>query len=318
MVSAATNTNNTSAIDALAAQARGTSSSTAASSTTTPASDAKPTDPSRGPAVLITLSLQLSPGPSDDVAQTLADQAKKTTDALATLDQNDKSKAEQDKAEAREKLDLARKKLQTLQIMGGDPESLAQQAKAIGKEIKDAATEYTNALKVEMGGNTAAAPAEAAPADNAAADSATAAATATGATATPPDGSAPSPAAATAGDPAAPAVPAATPQTTVQAYQSAADRAAANARFDPVEENVLASFKGAAQDLKAIMEQASRQLKAKDPTAAHGGSNSEAEMDKAIQELTDTIRIKEGGGDTDISVGSVAPAAAAPTLDIQA
>lgn len=312
MVSIANSASNSSAIDALTAQARSGSSSAAPSSAASPASGANQAPASRGPAVLVTLSLQLGPGPSDDVAQTLADQAQKNTDALATLDQNDKSKAEQNKAEAKEKLEQARKKLQTLQIMGGDPETIAKQAKAIGKEIKDAASEYTAALKAEMGGNPIVGGAQAvvdptAPgtdtdtADAAAADSATATRVA---------GTAPT-------ADAAPADAAATPRTAVQAYQSAADRAAANARFDPVEENVLASFKGAAHDVKAVMEAAARQLKARDPTAAHSGANTEAEMDKAIQDLTDTIRTKERGGDVDISAASDAPAAA-PALDIQA
>jgi hypothetical protein len=339
MVSVANSYNNTPVSDAVTALTRSGSSSAAASSAQGSASSASDAN-SRGPAVLVTLSPQRSPVLSDDVAKTLTDQVQQNTDALATLDQNSKSTAEQRKADAKEKLDQARKKLETLQIIGGDPATIAKQAKAIGEEIKTAASEYSSALKSEIGGNTTAGGASAAagsttpgtnasPADAAAADSATAATAATGTTATLPDGSV------TGGSNTSTAVdsteasaslqavakvadPAATAQTVVQAYQNAADRAAANTHFDPIEENVLASFKGAARDVKAVLENAARELKAKDPIdhGAHAGANTEVEIDKAIQDLSDTIRIKESGGNTDISIGS--DTSAAPALDIQA
>jgi hypothetical protein len=284
----------------------------------------------RDPAVLVSLSAQadlvmrqkaldaLNAMP-DNLANALSDQLQKGTDALNTLDQARKSTASDRKDEAEKKLEQATKKLQLLQMLGGDPKTIASQAKDIGKEIKNAASEYTTALKDEAGGTAAAA-------------AATATTTASGLATTPSEGSgAATPDAAImagASGPAQTAAKVADPesapqQATVQPPQSAADKAAADAanyRLGQHDRDVVANFKAAAKTVNQIMDNAVHQLKAKNPTdsGASGMAQVRAEMDKAVQDLSDTVQIKQEGGDISDPAGSAPIIAPASGVDILA
>jgi hypothetical protein len=290
---------------------------------------AAPAAGARGPAVLVSLSAQadlvtrqkaldaLNALP-DNLASALSDQLQKDSDALNTLDQARKSTASDRKAEAEKKLEQATKKLQLLQILGGDPKALASRAKEIGKEIKDAAKEYTAALKDEAGGSAAAA-------------AATTATTAQGPATTASDGAGaatPDAAIAAASDPAQSSAtvtdPASAPQrATVQPPQSAADKAAADAenyRLGQHERDVVANFKAAAKTVNEIMDKARQQQKAKNSTdpGASGTAQVRGEMDKAVQDLSDTVEIKQDGGDISDPAGSAPIIAPGSGVDILA
>jgi hypothetical protein len=324
-------------IDNAAAALRGGASNADANAPQSKAAPAGGTAPAgRGPAVLVDLSaaadlatrqnaLDALNAMPNDLANALSDQVQKGTDALNTLDQAKKATAADRKKDAEDKLEQATKKLQLLQMLGADPKTMAKQAKDIGKEIKDAASEYTTALKDEAGGSKAAAATPASPADPvAAAETATSAAS--GLAASSPDAtSAATPdATAAAADPAQAATknadPAAAPQAVVQPPLSAADKAAADAikhREGQHERDVVAAFKAAAKTVKQVLDNAAQQLKARNPLdpAAGGGAHDRTEMDKAVQDLADTVQIKQAGGDISDSAG---PAAAPAPLDILA
>jgi hypothetical protein len=126
---------------------------------------------------------------------------------------------------------------------------------------------------------------------------------------------------------AAPAVvetadPEAARQQTVQAYQDAAARAAAQANKDRGEREVLAQFKDAAREAKRLIEEAVRKLKATNPfdPDAREAEQAKAAMKKEIKELSDTIQAQRDGGTADVFVGALAGIAtanvAAPAVDI--
>ena len=227
-------------------------------------------------------------------------------------------------------------------MLGGDPATIAKQAKAIAQEIKAAASEYSSALKSEgADGATAAAataaidstspetdtPAGAIGADAVAAGPATTAAAAVVVTATPPDQSG-SGASAASVNPAAtsapqalakPTDPEAARQKTIKAYQDAANGAAAKASHDRGEQDVLAKFKDAALEVKQIIEDAARKLRAKhrsDPDASAAVQAGVA-VDQAVQELSDAMQAEPSSGGVDISISLGIVAAAVPTLDIR-
>jgi hypothetical protein len=344
VISAANSYNKTPVDDATTALLRSTpdtdttKTDTAAQGTASAAAD-------RGPAVLVSLTTQAADlatrqkaldalnAMPDDLANALSDQLQKGADALNTLDQAAKSTAADRKKDAEQKLERATKQLQLLQMLGADPKTMAQQAKDVGKQLKDAASEYTKALKDEAGGAAPAAAAAGSPADPvAAATTATAtaaglASTAAGAT---PDTTnavaAPSQAqAAVKAATSQTAAQTATPQTAaqpvpVQAPQSAADKAdeaALKYRLGQHERDVVANFKAAAKTVKQVMDNAAHQLKAKNPSdlGASGSAQVSSEMDKAVQTLADTVQIKQDGGDISDSAGSAAgPASAVDIL----
>jgi hypothetical protein len=243
----------------------------------------------------------------DDVAKSLAEDQKRAADLLAVLDQAKKSMISDLKGEALEKLNRARKKLELLRMFGGDPKAVAREAKRIAEEIRAAAREYAAALKAEGGGDVSAAEGEQGTAQ------ATGTSEAAEAGAKPAD--------------AAPAVVEtadleAARQQTVQAYQDAAARAAAQANKDRGEREVLAQFKDAAREVKRLIEDAVRKLKAKNPSDpdAREAEQAKAAMEKEIKELSDTIQAQRDGGTTDIFVGALAGIATAnvvaPAVDI--
>ena len=344
-----------SATDAGTLAGRGTKRA-AAPTSVSPTSVANPSDTGRGPAWSLTLSprsnvslLQASlnalrPSLSDDLANTLTEQLQKTSEALTKLDQARSSLVANSKGAAEQKLDRARKMLQMLRMLGGDPATIAKQAKAIAQEIKAAAREYSAALKSEADGGAPAAAATAAmdstspltdtPAETGAAafgEIPTAvAAEAVVVKATSPersgdrgDGSAAGrdPASQSASSQAAalPADPEAVRQQTVQAYQDAANNAAAKANRDRGEQQVLEKFKDAAREVKQIIEEAVRKLRAKQPADpdAHAAVQAGVSLDHAVRELGDVMQIEPGNGSVDISISLGSVAAAAPTLDIK-
>jgi hypothetical protein len=285
---------------------------------------------SSDPAVRSTLSAQARLASllvlPDDVAKSLAEDQKSAADLLAVLDQAKKSMASDLKAEALEKLNRARKKLELLRMFGGDPKAVAREAKRIAEEIRAAAREYAAALKSEGGG------------DVSAADSAPVGASASATSVPPEQGTVQAAGVADAGEAgakpadaraedAAPAVvetadPEAARQQTVQAYQDSAARAAAQANKDRGEREVLAQFKDAAREVKRLIEDAARKLKAKNPSDpdARDAERAKAAMDKEIKELSDTIQAQRDGSATDAFVGALAGIATAdvalPAVDI--
>jgi hypothetical protein len=262
----------------------------------------------------------------DDVAKSLAEDQKTAADLLAALDQAKKSMANDRKGEALEKLNRARKKLELLRMFGGDPKAVAREAKRIAEEIRAAAGEYAAALKSEGGGNV--------PATDSVAVGASPSAT----PAPPGQGVVHVPGVADAGEAgakpadapakdAAPAIvetadPEAARQQTVQAYQDAAARVAAQANKDRGEREVLAQFEDAAREVKRLIEDAVRKLKAKNPSDpdARDAERAKAAIDEEIKELSDTIQAQRDGSATDVFVGAVAgiatAGAAAPVVDI--
>lgn len=334
----------------------GTSAGRVAKRAAAPTSVANPSDTGRGPAWSVTLSprtnvslLQASlnalrPSLSDDLANALTEQLQKTSEALTTLDQARSSVAADSKGEAEQKLDRARKKLQMLRMLGGDPATIAKQAKAIAQEIKAAAREYSAALKSEGDGGATAAAATATtdstspeteiPAETGAAavggNPTAAAAEAVVVKATSPDRSGDRSDGSAAGlDPTAksassqaaaqPADAEAARQQAIQAYQDAAKGAAAKASRDRGEQQVLEKFKDAAREVKQVIEDAVRKLRAKHPADPDASAAVQAgvSLDHAVQELAGVMQAEPGNASVDISIslGSVAPAV--PTLDIK-
>lgn len=333
MISAANTYAKTPVDDSATALLRSTPDTDTTTTGATAPATASPAD--RGPAVLVSLSSQadlatrqqaldaLNAKP-DDLANALSDQLQKGADALNTLDQAAKSTAADRKKDAEEKLERATKQLQLLQVLGADPKTLAAQAKDVGKQLKDAASEYTKALKDEAGGAAPAAATAGSPADPVAAAT-TATATASGlasaAGAAAPDAAT----TASASNPAQATTNAVNPQTAtqqpvVQAPLSAADKAAAAAqqyKAGQHDRDVVANFKAAAKTVKQIVDNAAQQLKAKHPSdpGASGSAQGSSELDKAVQTLADTVQIKQDGGDISDSAGSAAgPASAVDIL----
>jgi flagellar basal body rod protein FlgC len=111
-------------------------------------------------------------------------------------------------------------------------------------------------------------------------------------------------------------------QQTVQTYQDAAARAAAQANKDRGEREVLAQFKAAAREVRRLIDDAARKLKAENPSDpdAREAEQAKAAMEKEIKELSDTIQAQRDGGTTDVFVGALAGVAAAdaasPAVDI--
>jgi hypothetical protein len=326
------NTNKTSADD-LAALLRG-SSAAAKTTATKDTSAAIPADrTNRGPAVQIDLSalsdlmtraqaLDALKSNSDDTAKILSGQAQAGDEALNTLDQPNKSTAADRKVDAEKKLEAARKKLQLLQILG-DPKTLASEAKQISKDIKDAATEYTKALKDGASSSPAAAGAVpgdpttatiGSPASDARNDTASVAAQGAASTAV----GSPADTAKATGDADKVQAQAAQPQAP---DVSRADQAAINVqkyKDGQHDRDVLASFKQAANEVKQALQLAAQKLKAKnaaDPEVKTITPQTK-EMDKAVEALSETIRIQQSGGD--ISEPSDHSGTTTPSVDFLA
>ena len=285
----------------------------------------------------------LRPSLSDDLANTLTEQLEKTSEALTKLDQARSSLVDNSKGAAEQRLERARKMLQMLRMLGGDPATIAKQAKAIAQEIKAAAREYSAALKAEAdGGVTAAAatgatdstsPQTEAPVETgaaaggeipaaAAAEAVVVKAASSDRSGDRSDGSAAGrdPASQSASSQAAaqPADPEAVRQQTIQAYQDAVNSAAAKASRDRGEQEVLEKFKDAAREAKQIIEEAVRKMRAKQPSDpdARAAVQAGVSLDQAVRELADVMQPEPGNGSVDISI-SVGVAAAVPTLDIK-
>lgn len=304
---------------------------------------------SRGPAVQLSLSaladlvtrqsaLDALGTTSDGASKALSDQLQSNTDALTTLDQARKSTAADRKKDAEEKLQAAQKKLQILQILGGDPAKMAKDAKEIGKDIKDAASQYSTAMKdAAAGSSPAAAASQAVPGQ---ATTAPVAGVPTGDGAATADGSATPATSAATGAPAATAQPGTAPDAAtanaaanpdaagtaapsrppVQSAAEKAAEAAAKYKLGQHDRDVVASFKQAANQVKQVMQDAAQKQKSKNPLdpGVSGTTQVAKEMDKAVQELSDTVQIQQSGGDISDTSGPDLTGPASPTIDILA
>lgn len=207
--------------------------------------------------------------------------------------------------------------------MGGDPKTIARQAKLIAQEIGAGATEYAVAVASE-GGADASAPADpsaAAPAaddsDSSASDAGTTAGStpeaatgqgapavtgaATDATPTGEKSSAASSSKDSKADSDASSTAGATTDTdaarqqTLKAYQDGAAKTAANSERARGERDALEKFRDAARDAKNLIEEAARKLKAKksaDPDAAEA-ERAASGLDHDIQQLSDAIQTQQ-------------------------
>ncbi len=351
MVSGINNYNQPSAGD-VTALLRGSSKDSGASQTNKDPSTPTTNDsPDRGPAVAITISaiadlvtrqkaLDALGAQPDNVANALSDQLQSSANALNTLDQASKNTAADRKKEAEQKLEQAQKKLQLLQILGGDPAKMAKEAKEIGKDIKDAASEYTKAMKdAAAGGNAVAAASQTVSREIGTAD--VAGVSSDGSPAPVGDASLPATKALATGSANPAKAGASADATTAEATgnrdgakatgvaeaqppaQSAADKAAAAAtkyRLGQHDRDVVESFKKAANQVKQVIQDAAQKQKSKnslDPGVT-GTAQVSKEMDKAVQELSDTVRIEQSGGDISDTRGSAFAAPVFPALDILA
>jgi len=326
MISVSNNRNNGLADDAATKLLRGSSANANGEPASANAAADEPgktaASSGQGSAVQVTISadaatrLQALNAQPDNVATALANQLQQNSDALSTMDAARKNTAADRKKEAEHKLEQAIKALQLLQILGGDPASQARQAKNIGKKITDAAGEYNTALKDEAGGSAA----SPSPANDPAAKAANAT-TATSVAATEARPMAGDPVAATAPTDSRPASIGSdiTRQQATDAYQSPADRAMAKAtayKLGQHDRDVLDLFKGAANQVKHVLDDAAQRAKARnaaDPRDRQIGS----ELDKAVGDLAETIEIKQSGGDVSALLGQDSRSAPAP-VDILA
>ncbi|QCK86039.1 hypothetical protein E8L99_09875 [Phreatobacter aquaticus] len=222
-----------------------------------------------------------------------AEGLKTSNDLVGTLKQARSNMVADRKAAAEAKLDQARKKLEMLKLYGGDPRSVARQAKAIAEEIKSAAKEYAGALKSEGGPSATAQPA--APSTAAAEPPAEGADAAT-------QGAAP--AAEAAADSAAkpdkdkvqtPEEAEEARQTLGQGYREKAAEIDAAANKARGEREMVQKFKDAGREARQIIERAVRQLKDKnaaDPDA-NAAEKAKAGMEQEIQDLEDTVAARE-------------------------
>jgi hypothetical protein len=253
----------------------------------------------------------------------LTDEQLEANDAIRTLNQVKKQLVDDRKSAALQKLERAREQLRILRSLGGDPKTIARQAKLIAQEIGAGATEYAAAVASE-GGADASAPADpsaAAPAADDSGSSASDAGTTAGSTpeaatgqgapavtgaatdATPTgekssaassskDSKADSDASSTAG---ATTDTDAARQQTLKAYQDGAAKTAANSEQARGERDALEKFRDAARDAKNLIEEAARKLKAKksaDPDAAEA-ERAASGLDHDIQQLSDAIQTQQ-------------------------
>lgn len=267
----------------------------------------------------------------------LTDEQREANDAIRTLNQVKKQLVDDRKSAALQKLERAREQLRILRSLGGDPKTIARQAKLIAQEIGAAATEYAAAVASE-GGADASAPADpsaAAPAaddsDSSASDAGTTAGStpeaatapavtgaATDATPTGEKSSAASSSKDSKADSDASSTAGATTDTdaarqqTLKAYQDGAAKTAANSEQARGERDALEKFRDAARDAKNLIEEAARKLKAKksaDPDAAEA-ERAASGLDHDIQQLSDAIQTQQ------IETAGVATGAA--TIDASA
>jgi hypothetical protein len=267
----------------------------------------------------------------------LTDEQREANDAIRTLNQVKKQLVDDRKSAALQKLERAREQLRILRSLGGDPKTIARQAKLIAQEIGAGATEYAAAVASE-GGADASAPADpsaAAPAADDSVSSASDAGTtagstpeaatapavtgaATDATPTGEKSSAASSSKNSKADSDASSTAGATTDTdaarqqTLKAYQDGAAKTAANSEQARGERDALEKFRDAARDAKNLIEEAARKLKAKksaDPDAAEAEPAASG-LDHDIQQLSDAIQTQQ------IETAGVATGAA--TIDASA
>ncbi len=252
------------------------------------------------------------------------------------------------KRAALQKLELARKKLEILRMLGGDPGSVARQAKQIAQEIAAAAREYGAALQAEGGadGADAANVAPEAPASSeatasrgsppsAGAETADATDAAGGSAGTDTPAAATTagmgPALAKDGVPDASVAlttkatdPAVERQKTAEAYQAVAAKMADRANKAKGEADDLAKFKDAAREAKELVKNAAHKLKAKHPDdlAVADAQRATAAMDREIQDLGARMEAQQGGsiaeGIASASAGSGTTDTASPAVNILA
>jgi hypothetical protein len=254
----------------------------------------------------------------------LTDEQREANDAIRTLDQVKKQLVDDRKSAALQKLERAREQLRVLRSLGGDPKTIARQAKLIAQEIGAAATEYAAAVASE-GGADASAPADPSAAAPAADDSGSSASDAgTTAGSTPPEAATGQGAPAVTGaatdatptgekssaassskdskaDSDASSTDGATTETdaarqqTLKAYQDGAAKTAANSEQARGERDALEKFRDAARDAKNLIEEAARKLKANksaDPDAADA-ERAASGLDHDIQQLSDAIQTQQ-------------------------
>jgi hypothetical protein len=279
-----------------------------------------PANSNTKPAVAVLLKGAAS---SDNpLAKPLSDEQREANDAIRTLSQVKKQLVDDRKSASLQKLERAREQLRILRSLGGDPKTIARQAKLIAEEIGAAATEYAAAVASEGGGDASAPddPSATAPAADESGSSASGAEKTAGST--PEAATAQSAQAVTgaatdatstiekssagssskdskANSDASPTARATTSsdtdaarQATLKAYRDAAAKTVANSEQASGERDALQQFKDAARDAKNLIEEAVRRLKAKksaDPDAADA-ERAVSSLDHDIQGLSDAIQ----------------------------
>jgi hypothetical protein len=298
-----------------------------------------PANSNTNPVVTVLLSGVASP--DNPLTKPLSDEQRQARDAIRTLNQVQKQLVDDRKSSALQKLDRLREQLRILRSLGGDPKTIARQAKQIAQEIGAAATEYAAAVASE-GGADASAPADPSSTASAGSDSgssasgaeATAGSTpeaatspeaatgqdtqavtgvATEATATGEKSSAASPSKDSKADSDASRTAGAATDTdaarqkTLKVYQDAAAKTAANSAQASGDRDALQQFKDAARDAKNLIEEAARKLRAKrsaDPDAADA-ERAVSGLDHDIADLSDAIQsqqIETAGVDTGAAI----------------
>ncbi|MBN8940152.1 MAG: hypothetical protein J0H01_11700 [Rhizobiales bacterium] len=280
-------------------------------------------------------------------SKTVSEAQKSARDLLTKLDQMRTSAVSDRKASAQQKLELARQKLQMLRMMGGDPKMIARQAKQIAQEIREAAREYGAAVQSGAAAlGTGAAEAPPAPAEAAAAKGAEAATgaadQATGAegqtqAAKPaeaaqagqadkgqPGQGAAEKGAADKGSVERGSVDKATArEEAAKAYQDMAAKLGQKGAASTAEREVLDKFKQAAAEVKRLIEDAVRKLRARnanDPDAREAEKAKNA-MLKEVDQLGDTMRAAETGADATVPAtagAGIDAAIAVPVINILA
>ena len=281
----------------------------------------------RGPAVQILLSTTPIAATSTkallqstDAKTAILDRLQNSNAALDTLEQSRKDTAGERKDSAERKLEQARKKLQLLQLLGGDPKSVARQAKDIGKEIKSAAGEYSTAVKDQSSNNSVVTGPEV---DGAATDVKEVETTATNNSSLASRSSAVVVAKdAPASDQVAAGASAnqdtARDQAAVHLSPSdAAATKAADYELGQHDRDVLALLKDATNQVKQVLQNAEHHSRSKSAgSVVIGATQIEAGLDKAIDELAETIEITQNGGK--ISANEIGDVVLAPVVDIVA
>lgn len=287
------------------------------------------------PAVLLALSAQAAPDGATGLAKVLADQKADTDNALSKLEQARKSMISDRKAAAQEKLERVREALRMLRMLGGDPKVIAAQAKALARELQSAAREYGAALQAGAGADAAVAPTAIAPGSGDAAAS-TQGATLNGAVATPlaaqpaasSDVSAnqkPTGVAQAAEKPSGLAAVGDADAVRTKALQAYQDRAAgqeAKAAENREIRQTMERFRETGREIKRLIEEAARKLKAQKPTDSDAQDAERAgnAMSREIEQLGKIVGEITGSSDAggiDMSAASV-PVSAATALDIMA